>query len=40
MKKLIVLCFLLTLVGCSKSDSVEKYGSDVLNVFNSSFYRD
>ena len=34
MKKLIVLCILLTLVGCSKSDQVEKYGSDVLNVFN------
>ena len=34
MKKLIVLCILLTLVGCSKSDPVEKYGSDVLNVFN------
>jgi len=34
MKKLIVLCVLLTLVGCSKSDPVEKYGSDVLNVFN------
>ncbi|MDD5801340.1 MAG: ABC transporter substrate-binding protein [Solobacterium sp.] len=34
MKKLIVLCILLTLVGCSKSDSVDKYGSDVLNVFN------
>ena len=25
---------MLTLVGCSKSDPVEKYGSDVLNVFN------
>ena len=34
MKKLIVLCILLTLVGCSTSDPVEKYGSDVLNVFN------
>lgn len=34
MKKLIVLCILLTLVGCSKSDPVDKYGSDVLNVFN------
>ena len=34
MKKLIVLCVLLTLVGCSKSDPVDKYGSDVLNVFN------
>ena len=34
MKKLIVLCILLILVGCSKSDPVEKYGSDVLNVFN------
>ena len=34
MKKLIVLCILLTLVGCPKSDSVDKYGSDVLNVFN------
>ena len=34
MKRLIVLCILLTLVGCSKSDPVEKYGSDVLNVFN------
>ena len=28
------MCILLTLVGCSKSDPVEKYGSDVLNVFN------
>lgn len=34
MKKLIVLCVLLTLAGCSKSDPVDKYGSDVLNVFN------
>ena len=34
MKNLIVLCVLLTLVGCSKSDPVDKYGSDVLNVFN------
>ena len=34
MKKLIVLCILLTLVGCSKSDPVDKYDSDVLNVFN------
>lgn len=34
MRKLIVLCILLTLVGCSKSDPVDKYGSDVLNVFN------
>ncbi len=34
MKELIVLCVLLTLVGCSKSDPVDKYGSDVLNVFN------
>ena len=28
------MCILLTLVGCSTSDPVEKYGSDVLNVFN------
>ena len=35
MKKIVVVLFtLLMLVGCSKSDPVEKYGSDVLNVFN------
>ncbi len=35
MKKIVVLLFtLLILAGCSKSDPVEKYGSDVLNVFN------
>lgn len=35
MKKIVVVLFtLLMLVGCSKSDPLEKYGSDVLNVFN------
>ena len=35
MKKIVVVLFtLLMFVGCSKSDPVEKYGSDVLNVFN------
>ena len=35
MKKIVVVLFtLLILVGCSKSDPVDKYGSDVLNVFN------
>ena len=35
MKKIVVLLFtLLMLAGCSKSDPVDKYGSDVLNVFN------
>ena len=35
MKKIVVVLFtLLMLVGCSKSDPVDKYGSDVLNVFN------
>ena len=35
MKKIVVVLFtLLMLAGCSKSDPVEKYGSDVLNVFN------
>ena len=35
MKKMVVVLFtLLMLVGCSKSDPVDKYGSDVLNVFN------
>ena len=39
MKKIVVVIFtLLMLVGCSKSDPVEKYGSDVLNVFNCGEY--